>query len=79
MMLLEERVFVDETEVITAGNRGALSKILIWVELPEFVLVQAWQLDTSWDEHTLGGLGDIHQWSLNTVENCLQNTRSEFD
>lgn len=79
MMLREEGVFVDDTEEITTGDSVTLFQVLVWLEVPHFGLVQARQLDTSGDKHTSGGFGDIYEWSLNTVENCLQNTWSEFD
>lgn len=79
MMLLEKGVLVDQTNKIATGDRSTLFQFLNWLEVPHLVLVQAWQLDTSWDEYTLSGFGDIYQWSLNSVKNCLQNTRSKFD
>ena len=74
MMLREKGVFVDDTEEITTGDSGTLSQVLIWLEVPHFALVKARQFDTSGDKHTSGSFGDIYEWSLNTVENCFQNT-----
>jgi len=74
MMLLEKGVLVDHTDEIATGDWSTLLQFLVWLEVPHLVLVQAWQLDTSWDEYTLSGFGDIYQWSLNSVKNCLQNT-----
>lgn len=78
-MILEKRVLVHITKDITAGNHGALLEGLVWTERPELVLVEAWQLDTSGNENTLCPIGDVFQWSLNSVENSLQNTWSELD
>lgn len=79
LMGLEKGVLIDNTKDVTATNGSSGSEVLAWLEGPHLLLVQAWQLDTSWDENTLCDISDFFQWSLNSIENCLQNTWSEFD
>ena len=74
LVILEKGVLIHITEDVTTGEHGALLKCLIGTESPELVLIEAWQFDTSWDENTLSLIGDVFQWSLNSVENSLQNT-----
>ena len=37
-------------------------------------MIKTWQFNTSWDENTFADISDFFQWSLNSIENCLQNT-----
>jgi len=52
-MLLKEGVFENGTNNITSGNEVALAQAFNWLEIPKFVLIKIWKLDTSWDEHVL--------------------------
>jgi len=52
-MLLKEGVFENGTNNITSGNEVALAQAFNRLEIPKFVLIKIWKLDTSWDEHVL--------------------------
>jgi hypothetical protein len=52
-MLLKEGVFENGTNNITSRNEVALAQAFKWLEIPKFVLIKIWKLDTSWDEHVL--------------------------
>ena len=74
-MLLEERILIDVSDNITTREQISLFHSLHRGEVPKFVLIEAWQLNTSWDEHILvRQVGDLGQRSLNSIENCLQDS-----
>ena len=74
-MLGEQLVLENSTDDVTSCQQISLFKSLSWVVVPKFILVEAWQLDTSWNEHILVcQFSNGFQWSLNTVKNCLQDT-----
>lgn len=74
LMLLEEGVLVNETENVTARDHASDLEFPVRLEGPQFILVKTWKFNTSWDEHTFGLFGNFFQWSLNSIENCFQNT-----
>jgi len=79
-MLLKEGVFENGTNNITSGNEVTLAQAFKWLEIPKFVLIKIWKLDTSWNEHVLiSQFSNCCEWSLNTIKNCLQNTWSKLD
>jgi hypothetical protein len=74
-MLLEKRILPDVSDNITTTEQISLFHSLDWGEIPKFVLIETWQLNTSRDEHILvRQIGDLSQRSLNSIENCLQDT-----
>jgi len=73
-MVLEERILVHITELISSGDKVSNSKSLRGVEIPKLVLVEAWELDTSWDKHAVSSLSNLLKRSLDTIENCFQDT-----
>ena len=74
-MLLKESVLINNTDDITSSNKGSFLKVFDWFEVPFFVLIEAWKLNSSWDEDALvSSNSDFFKWSLDTVENCFQNT-----
>jgi hypothetical protein len=74
-MLLEERILINVSDNITTREQISLFHSLHRGEVPKFVLIEAWQLNTSWDEHILvRQVGDLGQRSLNSIENCLQDS-----
>ena len=73
-MHLEKGVLVDITQLVSTCNQVSNFKIIVWVEVPELVLIQAWEFDTSWDKHAVSSFGNLLKWSLDTIENCLQNS-----
>lgn len=74
MMVLEKSVLVHVSNNITTRDQVSNREIFVWVEIPSFVLIEAWQLNTSWDENVLGKVGNGFKRSLNTVENCFEDT-----
>jgi len=79
-MFLKESVLINNTNDITSNNKGSFLKASDWFEVPFFVLIEAWKLNTSWDEDALvSSNSDFFKWSLDTIENCFQNTWSKFD
>jgi len=75
MMVLEKSIFSNMTNDITTGDQFSNLKS-IWVEIPHFVLIKARQFDSSWDENVLSKSCNRLKRSLNTVENCFQDTWS---
>jgi hypothetical protein len=73
-MILEKRIFVHITQLVSTCDQVADSKGGAWVEVPELVLVEARELDTSWDKHTVCSSCNFLKWSLDTVKNSLQDT-----
>lgn len=74
-MLLKESVLIDNTYNITASNEVSYLEASSWFEVPFFVLIEAWKLNSSWDEDALVSSNcDFFKWSLDTIENCFQNT-----
>jgi len=78
-MLLEKGVLVNKTENVTARDHASNLEFSVGLEGPLCILVKTWKFNTSWDEHTIGLFCNFFQWSLNSIENSFQNTRSEFD
>lgn len=74
-MFLKESVLIHNTNDITSSDERTLFKASDWFEVPFFVLIEAWKLNTSWDEDALiSSNGNLFKWSLDTIENCFQNT-----
>jgi hypothetical protein len=74
-MLLKESVLIYNTNDITSSYKRTFFKASHWFEVPFFVLIKAWKLNTSWDEDALvSSNSDFFKWSLDTIENCFQNT-----
>jgi hypothetical protein len=73
-MVLEKRILENITELISSGDKISNLKIFIWVETPKLVLVETWELNTSWDEDTVSSGSDLLKGSLDTIENCFQDT-----
>jgi hypothetical protein len=70
-MFLKESVLINNTNDITSNNKGSFLKASDWFEVPFFVLIEAWKLNTSWDEDALvSSNSDFFKWSLDTIENC---------
>lgn len=79
-MFLKESVLINNTNDITSNNKGSFLKASDWFEVPFFVLIEAWKLNTSWDEDALvSSNSDFFKWSLDTIENCFQNTCNYYD
>jgi hypothetical protein len=73
MMVLEKSIFSNMTNNITTGNHLSNCESF-WAEIPVFVLIEARQLDSSWDENVFSDVCDRFKRSLNTVENSFQDT-----
>lgn len=78
-MVLEERIFVNITELISSSDKVSNSKCLRRMEIPKFILVEAWKLDSSWDKHAVSSLSNLLKRSLDTIENCFQDTWTELN
>jgi len=76
MMVLEKSIFSNVTNDITSTDQITNINFSAWVEIPKFVLIEARQFDTSWDENVLSESSNGFEWSLNTIENCFQDTWS---
>ena len=74
MMVLEKGIFSNVSNDITSTDKVSNIKALVWVEIPEFVLIEARQFDSSWDENVIGKFSNRFKRSLNTIENCFQDT-----
>jgi hypothetical protein len=73
-MHLEKGVLVDITELISSGDKVSDSEIFIWEEFPKLVLIETWELNTSWDKHAISSGSNLLKGSLDTIENCFQDT-----
>ena len=79
-MFLKESVLVYNTNNVTSSNKRSLLEASDWFEVPFFVLIKAWKLNTSWDEDALvSSDSNFFKWSLDTVENSFQNTYNYDD
>jgi hypothetical protein len=73
-MVLEQRILVHITELISSSDKVTNLKFCVGVEIPKLVLVEAWELDTSWDKHTVSSGSNLLKRSLDTIENSFQDT-----
>ena len=73
-VLSKEIVFEDVTKYITSCHEIANSDFVVRGPVPALVLVEAWNIDSTGDEHTLGKSGDSLEGSLNTIKNRVQDT-----
>jgi hypothetical protein len=73
-MVLEQRILVHITELISSCDEVTNHKIFLWMEIPKFVLVEARKLDSSWDKHAVSSGSNLLKRSLDTIENCFQDT-----
>jgi len=73
MMVLEKSILINVSNNITTGDQFSNFKIT-WGKAPKFILIETWQFDSSWDENVLSKLCNGFKRSLNTVENCFQDT-----
>jgi glycerol-3-phosphate cytidylyltransferase-like family protein len=73
-MVLEKCILTYVSENITSSDEVTDFEFMVWLEVPVLFLVEAWKIDTSWDENGSGKLSNFCEWSLNSVKNCLQNT-----
>jgi hypothetical protein len=73
-MVLKERILVHKTELISSSDKVSNTKLCVWMENPKLVLIEAWELDSSWDKHAVSSGGDLLKRSLDTIKNCFQDT-----
>jgi len=78
-MVLEKGVLVNITQFISTSDQVSNLKIGVWMEIPKLILVQTWELNSSWDEHTVSLSSNLLKRSLDTIENCLQNSWSNIN
>ena len=73
-MVTEEIVLKDVAELVTASDERAWAHREVGDERVEFVLVERGQIDAARHENRIRDRGDRLQWSLNSIENGLENT-----
>lgn len=73
-MVLKERILVHITQLVSTSDQVADLEVLVGMEVPKLVLVQTWELDSSWNKHAVSLSSDLLKWSLNSIKNCLQDS-----
>ena len=73
-MLVEKIVLEHMTDLISTGDDGTRAFLVVGNEGVEAVLVEGGEINTTRHEDGLRNLGDRLKWSLNTIEDSLENT-----
>ena len=73
-MLMEKIILEHMTNLISASDDGTRAFLVVGNEGVEAVLVEGGEIDTTRHEDGLRDLGDGLKWSLNTIEDSLENT-----
>ena len=74
LMVLEKCILTNVSKNISSSDEVSDFEFMVWLEVPCFLLVETWKIDTSWNENSSCKLSNFCEWSLNSVKNCLQNT-----
>lgn len=78
-LVLDDSVLVHDTDDVAASDVRAHAQHARWLEVPLFAAAQRLAVDTARDVDALEELGDILEWTLNTVVDTVHDAWTELD